>query len=134
MFRPAAKSKIANPRCKIPIWYLGLLLVMVSPAKAQQFRWVTNNGTIVISGYVGPGGDVIIPATITGLPVTRIGGGAFNRSSITGVKIPYGVISVDDQAFDSCSQLITATVPDSVVNLGVHAFFYCTSLQSLTLG
>jgi hypothetical protein len=113
---------------------LGLLLMLVAPAKAQQFVWVTNNGTIAISGYSGPGVDVIIPATITGLPVTRIGGGAFARTRITGVTIPYGVISVDVQAFDSCGELVTATVPDSVVSLGVHAFYYCTSLQSLTLG
>ena len=33
----------------------------------------TNNGTITITGYTGPGGAVTIPGTINGLPVTSIG-------------------------------------------------------------
>src|SRR2546423_12896066 len=38
-------------------------------AQGQDFTYITNNGTITITGYIGAGGDVIIPSTITRLPV-----------------------------------------------------------------
>ena len=46
----------------------------VQPA-TLAFTWTTNNGTITITGYTGPGGAVIIPSTITGRLVTTIGNG-----------------------------------------------------------
>ena len=56
---------------------LGSLLCF-APAVAQaQFDYVTNNGTITITKYTGPAGDVAIPSPINGLPVTSIGNWAF---------------------------------------------------------
>ena len=40
---------------------------------AQDYSYTTNNGTITITKYTGPGGAVTIPEIITGLPVTSIG-------------------------------------------------------------
>ena len=55
-----------------------LLLVLGPPAVAQaQFTFATNNGTITITGYTGPGGAVTIPDTTNGYPVTSIGDYAF---------------------------------------------------------
>src|SRR6266540_3942987 len=66
-----------------------ILLLLAPPAVAQaQFNYTTNNGTITIMGYTGPGGAVTIPSTINGLPVTRIG----------------------DQAFSYCNSLMAITV------------------------
>ena len=59
------------------------------PAMATQFAYTTQNGLITITGYTGPGGEVNIPATINGVPVTGIGGKAFyNCTSLTSVTIP----------------------------------------------
>ncbi len=56
------------------------LLLLTLPAVVQaQFNYTTNNGTITITKYTGSGGDVTIPDTINGLPVTSIGDGAFSR-------------------------------------------------------
>ena len=41
------------------------------------FEYTTNQGTVTIIGYSGPGGAVTIPDTINGLPVTSIEGFAF---------------------------------------------------------
>src|ERR1039457_5758047 len=38
-----------------------------------EFNYTTNYGTVTITRYTGPGGDVTIPETINGLPVTAIG-------------------------------------------------------------
>jgi hypothetical protein len=46
---------------------VGVLVVCQSQA---QFAYITNTGSITITGYAGYGGVVVIPATITGLPVT----------------------------------------------------------------
>src|SRR6267154_2382750 len=52
---------------------LAVMLLLAVPAVVQaQYTYTTNNGTITITGYTGPGGAVAIPSTITGLPVTSI--------------------------------------------------------------
>ena len=82
---------------------LPLLLLLTLPAAVQaQFTYTTNNGTITITGYTGPGGAVTIPSTINGLPVTSIGDWAFGDcTSLTSVTIPNSVTSIGTDAFDS---------------------------------
>jgi hypothetical protein len=46
--------------------------VSFSSGQSEDFLYCTNNGTITITGYIGPGGDVAIPKTIYGLPVATI--------------------------------------------------------------
>jgi hypothetical protein len=59
---------------------LPLLLLLTLPAAVQaQFNFTTNNGTITITGYTGPGGAVTIPSAINVLPVTSIGDDAFEQ-------------------------------------------------------
>ena len=71
-----------------------------------QFNYTTNNGTITITGYTGPGGAVAIPDTINGLPVTRIGDSAFDgETSLTSVTIPNSVTSIGEEAFSCCTSL-----------------------------
>ena len=52
---------------------LATILLLALPVALQaQFNFTTNNGTIAITKYTGPGGDVTIPSTTNGLPVTSI--------------------------------------------------------------
>jgi hypothetical protein len=89
-----------------------LLLVFIGEIQAQDFTYTNTNGTITITGYIGPGGDVVIPSTIAGLTVTSVGDGAFSSLyNLTGV-----------------------TIPDSVTNLGEGAFSVCTNLAAVTIG
>src|SRR5258708_15303861 len=80
-----------------------MLLLLTLPAVVQaQFNYTTNNGTITITGYTGPGGAVVIPETINGLPVTRIGDYAFYlKTSLTNLTIRNSVTSVGYGAFSS---------------------------------
>src|SRR5215472_12973504 len=83
-------------------WVLLLLLALTGATQAQ-FSYVTNNGAITITGYTGPGGSVIIPSTINGLPVTSIGESAFYyKPSLTNVTIPSSVLTLEASAFESC--------------------------------
>jgi hypothetical protein len=116
--------------------------LLALPAVVQaQFNFLTNNGTITITGYTGAGGDVTIPATINGLPVTTIGDFAFSGTSLTQVTIPDSVREIDGGAFAACSNLTSVTIPDSVVNIPVWygwsdtgAFMGCISLTNVMIG
>ena len=41
--------------------------------RSASMGYTTNNGTVTITRYTGPGGAVAIPGTINGLPVSTIG-------------------------------------------------------------
>ena len=111
----------------LPVLPVLLLLLLTSAAQAQ-YNFTTNAGSITITGYTGAGGDVTIPATITGLPVTGIGTSAFSGASLTGVTIPAGVTAIGMEAFFQCVDLSNVTIPDTVASIGSFAFSGCTSL------
>jgi hypothetical protein len=98
------------------------------------YNYTTNNGTITITEYTGPGGTVTIPGTIEGLPVTSIGqpgfGGYFGVTSVT---IPSSVTSIGENAFGGCTTLTNITIPSSVTSLGDSAFGGCTNLTDITI-
>jgi len=136
---PASKKQFRiRTACaaRLPRKLSGLLLLLLTlPAAVQaQYTYTTNNGTITITGYTGPGGAVTIPSTINGLPVTTIGYQAFyNLGSLTSVTIPNSVTSIGSYAFYACYSLISVTIGNSVTNIGNSAFSHCTSLTSVTI-
>lgn len=111
------------------------LLVLASPLCGRaQFIFTTNNNLVTITGYNGPGGDVVIPNSTNGYPVTAIGFRAFyNKTSVTTVAIPNSVSNIDGYAFAYCG-LPTATLPDSVINVNTNAFFFCSALTNVVVG
>jgi hypothetical protein len=92
--------------------HLFLLLLLALPAIVQgQWFYTTNNGSITITLYLGPGGAVTIPRTINGLPVTSIGAGVFGESgNLTSVTIPSSVSSIAGSAFSGCAKLASIMV------------------------
>jgi len=55
-------------------------------------------------------GELVIPSSYQGKPVTKIG----------------------ESAFWGCSSLTSVTIGDSVTSIGSNAFAYCSSLESIT--
>ena len=79
-------------------------------------------------------GELTIPATIEGYPVTSIGSKAFlGRDGLKSITIPDGVTSIGDLAFAKCTSLTSITIPDSVTSIGGGAFYFCTNLKSITI-
>ena len=79
-------------------------------------------------------GDVIIPSTLGGYPVTSIGTWAFAWcENLTSITIPDGVTSIGESMFYCCSKLESITIPNGVTSIGRDAFEGCTSITSIVI-
>ena len=52
---------------------------------------------------------------------------------ITTFNIPNSVINIGQHAFSNCSQLVSITIPNNVTSIGDSAFSYCSSLTDVTI-
>jgi hypothetical protein len=118
---------------------------------------VAGNG-VVIRKYTGPGGNIIIPATIQGMPVTEVDmnppmqndkktslisvvipegvrwvGGFRDCIALRSVTLPGSVTEIGEDAFYGCASLASIAIPNSVKTIGNLAFAGCTSLASITI-
>jgi hypothetical protein len=114
----------------------GLLAELQNPvAPAGDFTYTTTNGTIIITGYTGTGGNIGIPRTITGLPVVSIEDYAFEYiSSLTSVTIPNNVTNIGEWAFYDCQTLTSVILGNNVTRIGEGAFYGCNNLTNATIG
>lgn len=79
-------------------------------------------------------GDVIIPDTLGGYPVTAISLYAFAEcESITGVSIPDSVKKVGHYAFSDCVELKVVLIGKNVTEMGNNVFSNCTGLERFSV-
>ena len=100
------------------------------------YSYTLENGKATITEFhpLSFAGDLTIPATIDGYPVTAIGSEAFLAcTSLKSVTIPSGVESIGDSAFYGCKSLTSITIPHSVTTIGSLSFSECSSLKSVSL-
>ena len=65
--------KMKSPISPIIVTFiLATSAVFTATVQGEDYTYVTNNGTITITGYTGPGGDVTIPSTINSLPAPAV--------------------------------------------------------------
>ena len=87
----------------------------------------------VILGYYGPGGDIVIPNTITGIGPESFKG----NEDITSVTIPGSVSWIGYSAFEGCPNLekIIFTNPKdgAQLTIRVNAFIDCPKLTECTI-
>ena len=161
-------SGTLNPRLKSPQfrWRALVLLWSVTlgslsipfAALAQLTTAVNSDGAVTITGGCLPNGSPMIPDTIAGRKVTRIGDGAFigcpaalfsitipdsvtsigieafsRYPNLTSVTLGNSVTTIGDRAFSNCRSLSSITIPDSVTNIGREAFSGCTKLTRVTI-
>lgn len=91
------------------------------------------NGLMIYDGtelirYVGEGGEVVIPDT-----VTKIDAGAFQDSAVTSVKMGNEITTIGDNAFRDCAALESVTLSEKLETLGTYAFYGCKALKTVAL-
>lgn len=88
-----------------------MLPTEVNAAQESDLRFKVENGeAILIDCDEDASGELIIPATVSGYPVTRI----------------------DDNAFRECKYLTLLVIPEGVTSIGKRAFRY-THIENITL-
>ena len=130
-----------------------LLLRLRYTVTEKEIQYDRRSGEI--TGYTGNYTNIIIPSTINGVKMTKIGAdvfrkkgltsitipagvtsigyGAFADNRLTSVTIPAGVTSIGNDAF-AYNQLTNVTIPAGVTSIGWEAFAYNNQLTSITIG
>ncbi|MDB2430609.1 leucine-rich repeat domain-containing protein, partial [Akkermansiaceae bacterium] len=136
-----------------------LAFLSLHAASLDDLTYTTTNGEVTITDCnEAATGELVIPNTIDGNPVTSIGDGAFEGcwslisttignsvtsigegafndcTILTSITIGNSVTSIGEGAFRNCRGLRVITIPDSVTSIGDYAFSSCRSLPSITIG
>lgn len=107
------------------------------------WRYAVSNGNAIIgrgrhkvraSISILTTGDLTVPSTLGGYPVTGIGEYAFHRCKrLTSVTIPNGVKWIGAEAFNGCDDLRVVFLPDSLTHIQYEAFRDCRNLSSVKI-
>ena len=99
-----------------------------------NLKYEVKDSAVTITGFdKKASGELTIPATIEGNPVTSIGERAFEDCiSLTSITIPDSVTSIGEDAFSQCDKLTSITIGNGVTSIGINAFQSCTSLKIVT--
>lgn len=98
-----------------------------------DLTYVTNETGVTITKYTGTDMIVILPAKISGKPVTAIGAKAFySNKKLTSVSIPATVTTIGAEAFSGCTSLSGFKFHEGLKTIGKSAFRN-TALTEVTI-
>jgi hypothetical protein len=122
------------PRTLVTMGY-GNIHFIAAWEGALPFRYCENPpGEIVITAYTEEEyiSRLIIPDTLEGKRVTRIGDSAFENRYLSELILPQHLTHIGNNAFSSVGSLSSLTIPGKVREIGMNAFQNC-AISSLTL-
>lgn len=101
----------------------------------RNYTYTVSDGKAkILLGYSGNGGNITIPSTLGGYPVTCIDNYAFyNCSGLLSVTIPSSVTDIGEGVFFRCTGLTSVTIPSGVTSIGGGLFADCRSLESIAV-
>lgn len=98
----------------------------------MKFR--KENTGCYVESYDGNQVNVVIPAVVDALPVTKIGAKAFlSCKSIMHMTLPETIQEIGDWAFAHMKNLKTLTLPAHFISLGKHVFLDCNNLAQIKI-
>lgn len=99
----------------------------------EEYNLVLTNG--VLEGITNADGSAV--KGVVALPenkgITAIGTAFRGNEEITYVKLPQGVTSIQDNAFNNCYRLQGIYLPKEVERIGNNAFYRCTGLVKVAV-
>ena len=103
-----------------------------------EYQLSHDNMTATVLKYSKDANSVIIPEKVTVGPaefrVRSIGCFAFDTcKQLASVVIPDSVKTIGQCAFARCQALQSITIPESVTSIGTAAFWWCTSLETIDI-
>ena len=125
--------------CAVAVLLLTLcavaLSVSASAATSGYYTYTVSNGKATITDVdTSISGNVTIPSTLGGYPVTKIGSFSFqNCSDLASIEIPSSVTLIGDYAFYNCSGLTNLKILEGVTSIGYGAFSCCRRLENITV-
>ena len=126
--------------------FLMMLMPLLASADSVEIEGIWYN--FITSGKVAEviqkpnysfySGNIIIPEKVTyegvEYTVTKIADNAFNScKDLTSITIPSSVTTIGESAFFYCNSLTSITIPSGVTNIGYSTFSYCSGLTSITI-
>ena len=118
----------------------------ISDIKKLWIYKKADDGTVVLTGYKGKGGDVTVPEKVGKDPVTALGDRAIsssrpratpeqqrNASRIASITIPSGIVKLGAELFYSDLNLENVYLPSTVTEIGTDAFRTYRGPQSITI-
>lgn len=102
----------------------------------SSFSYEETDGGIAITYYNGKDENVVIPASIDGKPVVKIGNGEEKviTSSVTeSVTVPGSVKTIGKEAFSKCHYLKSVVMEEGVTDIEENAFSQCGDLEDIII-
>ncbi|MBR2476991.1 MAG: leucine-rich repeat domain-containing protein [Clostridia bacterium] len=108
-------------------------LINASAATEGIYTYIVlDNKATITDCDTSVSGDIVIPSTLGGYPVTSIGDAAFYTcSNLTNITLRNGITSIGNQAFCDCKSLTNISIPQSVTSIGESVFYGCSSLTRI---
>ena len=97
----------------------------------MTFALIDGGKAFAVSGLGTAEGEITVPDTYRGLPVTTVADRAFyNKNALTRVTLGDNITSIGKQAFANCSYLVGVNLPKNLTVIGTQAFQSCRVLES----
>ena len=94
----------------------------------------SNSYLVSAESATSPSGEVVIPNTYNGKPVSGFVEGAYSshtfkdNTNITCIVIPNSITKIPDFTFTNCENITTVNISNVVTRIGSNTFTNCTSL------
>lgn len=110
-------------------------VVFASAAGESNLTIIVSGGKATVKSCLAVAtGEINIPDTYNGSPVTQIANNAFDGCTrITKVTVPASVTKIGNYAFNNCDQLEEITFEGTTCTFGTSVFYNCRSLSAVEL-
>ena len=77
-------------------------------------------------------GEIVIPATYKGVPITKFANNAYKNSSISNIIFTENITAIGSGAFENCKNITEFVIGESINIIGGRAFYGCDNLATIT--